>query len=332
MKPLVIGTLGAARITENGIVTSSRATGSRLVAIAARDRAKADEFARVHRIDRVFDNYDGVIADSEIEAIYNPLVNSEHTRWNLAAIAAGKHVLCEKPFANNAVEAAAVRDAGIRAGVVVSDGSHFMHHPLTIRLHELLASGAIGTIESISTTMATPAPPATDPRWALELGGGALMDLGCYSLRALRGLSPLLGGEPELVLAIAHERAGLDGVDESGEYELKFPSGARAVMSLNMAATDFEMTFEVTGTLGNIRLGNFALPHLGPDLWLTINGVTTHEALGTISSYCYQLQAFIDAIREGTPLVADAADAVVTMQLIDDCYLAAGMQPRPSVS
>ena len=258
-------------------------------------------------------------------------MNSEHTRWNLAAIAAGKHVLCEKPFANNAHDAAAVRDAGLRAGVVVSDGSHFMHHPLTLRLHELIEQGAIGSIEKVTTRMAIPPPVPSDPRWALALGGGALMDLGCYSLRALRGLSTWLGGEPVLVSAGARERAGFaDGVDESGDFVLEYPSGTCATMSLDMAADGYDMAFEVFGTRGSIRLGNFALPHLDPQLWIGANGEETREFLGPISSYTYQLQALISAVRDGTPLIADAADAVLTMQLIDKCYLASGLQPRPS--
>jgi predicted dehydrogenase len=330
MEPLTIGAIGAARITENGIVTPARATGSRLIAIAARDRARAEEFARTHRIDRVYDNYAGVIGDTEVEAIYNPLVNSEHTTYNLAAIAAGKHVLCEKPFANNAAEAAEVRNAGLSAGVVVSDGSHFMHHPLMLRLHELLADDAIGTVRTITTSMAIRSPQPSDPRWSLALGGGALMDLGCYSLRTLRGLSEWLGGEPVLRSGSARERVGVVGVDESGEYGLEFPSGAAASMSLNMGAEASAMTLELTGSRGTIRLGNFALPHLDPRLWLTVDGVTTREFYGTISSYTYQLQAFINAIREGAPIVTDAADAVRTMQLIDDCYRQIEMDPRPT--
>ena len=123
MEPLRIGIIGAARIAPDSIVTPAKLTGARLVGIASRDRGRAEAFAAAHGVERVLDSYADVIADPEVEAIYNPLANGLHAPWNLAAIAAGKHVLSEKPFASNAVEAAEVRDAGRRAAVVVADGS-----------------------------------------------------------------------------------------------------------------------------------------------------------------------------------------------------------------
>lgn len=123
MEPLRIGVLGAARIAESAIVTPARTVGARLVAVAARDRGRAETFAAAYGVERVLDSYADVIADPEVEAVYNPLANGLHAPWNLAAIAAGKHVLSEKPFAADAAEAQEVRDAGVRAGVVVVEGS-----------------------------------------------------------------------------------------------------------------------------------------------------------------------------------------------------------------
>ena len=157
--PLRIGLLGAARIAALAIVDPAHTTGDRLVAVAARDRRRAEAFAAMHGVERVLDTYADVVADPEVEVVYNPLANGLHGPWNLAAVAAGKHVLTEKPSASNATEAREVRDAATAAGMTLLEGFHYLYHPVTRRLHELLATGA-------------------------------LMDLGCYALHAHRMLAP----------------------------------------------------------------------------------------------------------------------------------------------
>lgn len=196
--PLRIGVLGAARITERSLTGPARATGHRLVAVAARDRARAEAFAAAHGVARVASSYAELVADPEIDVVYNPLANGLHGPWNLAALAAGKHVLSEKPSASNAREAAEVRAAAARAGTVFMEAFHYLFHPVTRRLHELLASGELGELRHAEALVAIPAPPDTDPRWSLPLAGGALMDLGCYGLHALRMLAPWAGGAPRL--------------------------------------------------------------------------------------------------------------------------------------
>ena len=144
VEPLRIGVLGAARISELSIIGPAAATGTRLVAVAARDRARAETFAEAHGIERVHESYADVIADPEVEAIYNPLANSLHAPWNKAAILAGKHVLTEKPFASNATEAAEVRDLARGRSLVLFEGFHYLYHPLMQRLMSLLADGELG--------------------------------------------------------------------------------------------------------------------------------------------------------------------------------------------
>jgi predicted dehydrogenase len=144
MEPLRIGVLGAARIAALAVVGPAHTTGDRLVAVAARDRRRAEAFAAAHGVERVLDTYAEVLADPEVEVVYNPLANGLHGPWNLAAIAAGKHVLTEKPSASNATEAREVRDAATAAGVTFLEGFHYLYHPVTRRLHELLAAGELG--------------------------------------------------------------------------------------------------------------------------------------------------------------------------------------------
>jgi predicted dehydrogenase len=193
-RPIRIGVLGAARITDLAIVKPALATGHRLVAVAARDRRRAEDFARQHGVERVLGSYADVLADTAVEVIYNPLANSLHGPWNLAAIEAGKHVLSEKPFAGNADEARTVRDAAAAAPVSVMEGFHYRYHPVTRRLHELLDSGELGELRAVEIEMFMPAPGDSDPRWSYDLAGGALMDIGCYSLHAHRALAPWAGG------------------------------------------------------------------------------------------------------------------------------------------
>src|SRR4051794_258087 len=182
VEPLRVGVLGAARISELSIVGPAAATGTRLVAVAARSRARAEAFAETHGIERVHDSYTDVIADPEVEAVYNPLANSLHAPWNKAAILAGKHVLTEKPFASNATEAAEVRELARGRQLVLFEGFHYLYHPLMKRLMSLLADGELGTLQHVESTMFMSAPPADDPRWSLALAGGAPMELRRYAL------------------------------------------------------------------------------------------------------------------------------------------------------
>ncbi|MBC2900581.1 Gfo/Idh/MocA family protein [Streptomyces cupreus] len=328
-EPLRIGVLGAARITERALVDPARATGHRLVTVAARDRSRAEAFAEAHGVERVADSYADLLADPEVEVVYNPLANGLHGPWNLAALAAGKHVLSEKPSASNAEEATEVRETAARAGTVFMEGFHYLFHPVTRRLHELLESGELGELRRVEALVAIPAPDAGDPRWSLPLAGGALMDLGCYSVHAVRSLAPWAGGAPRLTGARGGERAGASGVDEWLDADLEFPAGATASARCHMAYDGLEMSCRIVGTRGTAYAPNFVLPHRDDRVVVRTPDGERTEYLGTRSSYTYQLEAFAARVREGTPLPLDADDALATMTLIDASYRAAGFEPRP---
>ncbi|GAA2664484.1 Gfo/Idh/MocA family oxidoreductase [Streptomyces vastus] len=328
-EPLRIGVLGAARITERALVDPARAGGHRLVAVAARDRGRAETFAAQHGVERVHDSYGDLLADPEVEVVYNPLANGLHGPWNLAALAAGKHVLTEKPSASNAAEAAEVREAAAKSGTVFMEGFHYLFHPVTRRLHELLAGGELGELRRVETLVAIPAPDDADPRWSLPLAGGAVMDLGCYSLHAVRLLAPWAGGAPRLVSARGEERAGAPGVDEWIDAELEFPGGATGSARCHMAYGELEMSCRIVGTRGEAFAPNFVLPHQDDRVVVRTQEGERVEHLGTRSSYTYQLDAFAARVRGGAALPLDADDALATMTLIDECYTAAGFRPRP---
>ncbi|NUR03299.1 MAG: Gfo/Idh/MocA family oxidoreductase [Streptomyces sp.] len=328
-EPLRIGVLGAARITERALIDPARTADHRLVAVAARDRSRAEAFAAEHGVERVADSYAALLADPEVEVVYNPLANGLHGPWNLAALAAGKHVLSEKPSASNAEEAAEVREAAAKAGTVFMEAFHYLFHPVTRRLHELLASGELGELQRVETLVAIPAPGDADPRWSLPLAGGAVMDLGCYSLHAVRMLAPWAGGAPRLVSARGGERAGAPGVDEWLDADLVFPNGATASARCHMAYDKLEMSCRIIGSRGEALAPNFVLPQLDDRIVIRTPDGERTEQLGTRSSYTYQLEAFAARVREGAPLPLDADDALATMTLIDESYRAAGFEPRP---
>jgi predicted dehydrogenase len=280
-------------------------------------------------VERVVDSYADLLADPEVEVVYNPLANGLHGPWNLAALAAGKHVLSEKPSASNAEEAAEVREAAAKAGTAFMEGFHYLFHPLTRRLHELLASGELGELQRVETMVAIPAPAESDPRWSLPLAGGAVMDLGCYSLHAARMLAPWAGGAPRLVSARGGERAGAPGVDEWLDADLEFPSGATASARCHMAYDELEMSCRIVGSLGEALAPNYVLPQLDDRIVVRTTEGERTEHLGTTSSYTYQLEAFAARVRQGSALPLGADDALATMTLIDACYRSAGFEPRP---
>ena len=153
MEPLRIGTLGAARITPAALCKpAARLPGAEVVAVAARDEGRAQKFAAKHGIATVHGSYEALLADRNVEAVYNPLPNGLHGKWTLAALAAGKHVLCEKPFTANAEEAEQVAAAASASGLVVMEAFHYRYHPLVTRLLEIVRD-ELGPIRRVETRM-----------------------------------------------------------------------------------------------------------------------------------------------------------------------------------
>lgn len=327
---LRIGVLGASRIAELAIVGPAAELGHRLVAVAARDRVRAETFAEKNAVERVVASYQDLIDDPDVDVVYNPLANSLHAPWNLAAVKAGKPVLTEKPFARNQSEARQVADAADAAGVTMLEGFHYYFHPVTARAFGLAADGTLGDITHVEVRMAMPPPSDDDPRWSLEMAGGALMDLGCYGLHVMRSLGrlevPGIGGRPSITHAHADQH--VPGVDAWCDVELAFPGGATGLSANSMVAHDYSFTLRIVGTAGDLLVHDFIKPHADDRLTVNTPQGTTVERLGTRPSYVYQLAAFADHVEHGTPLPFGTADAVANMAMIDTAYRAAGMEPR----
>ena len=323
MTPVRIGTLGAARITPNALIKPARTVDdAEVVAVAARDKARAEEFATKHGIPRVHTSYDDLINDPEVDAIYNPLPNNLHAPWTLRAIAAGKHVLCEKPFTSNAAEAEQVKAAADAAPhLVVMEAFHYRYHPLVARMLELIKDGAVGNVRHIQTAMCFPLPSRKDIRWQLGLAGGALMDAGCYAVHLLRTLA---GDEPEVVSAKARLRS--PGVDRRIDATLEFRWGCTGKITTSMLSSAVvNVSAKVVGDKGEMRVLNPYAPHLFHRF--KVNG--RRERVSGEPTYTHQLRAFTGAVLRGEPILTPPSDSVANMKVIDAIYEAAGLQPRP---
>jgi len=199
------GILGAARIAPVAMVKpAAEETEAEVTAVAARDLERARRFAAKHKIPAAYGSYAQLLANPSIDAVYIAVPNGLHGRWTKAALTAGKHVLCEKPFAANAEEAASVAEAARRSGLVVMEAFHYRYHALTRRMLEILSSGELGGIIKMEAWLCFPLVPANDIRWDYELAGGTLMDAGCYTIHLLRTLA---GAEPEVSFATAKPAA-----------------------------------------------------------------------------------------------------------------------------
>ncbi len=191
MASLRIGILGAARIAPMALVKPAlEVPDVEVAAVAARDPQRAKGFADKHGIARVHDTYEDLVSDPELDAIYNPLPNGLHARWTIAALEAGKHVLCEKPFTANEAEARDVAAvAAAHPNQVVMEAFHYRYHPFAARLEEICRSGELGTLRHVETWMNIPLPLFGDIRYDFGLAGGATMDVGCYAIHCLRLLA-----------------------------------------------------------------------------------------------------------------------------------------------
>jgi predicted dehydrogenase len=325
---LRVGILGAARIAPAALIRPARSNPEVTVElVAARDPERGRAYAGKHRIPRVADSYEAVVADPGIDAIYIPLPNSLHAEWTLAALAAGKHVLCEKPFTSNADEAATVARAAERAadsGVVVMEAFHYRYHPLARRMVEIVASGELGRVRHIETWLCAPIANKGDIRYQYGLAGGAMMDMGSYVVHMAR----MLGGEEPSVVSATAKLQSPD-VDRAMTADLRYPSGHTATVHCSMWSSSFlHVAARVTGDEGQLRVANPVAPQHGS--WLTVRsgGTRRTEIPARRPTYDYQLEAFCDAALRGRPVLTSAQDAVANMSIIDAVYRAANLRPR----
>ncbi|MHB8670143.1 MAG: Gfo/Idh/MocA family protein [Acidimicrobiales bacterium] len=319
------GTLGAAAITPAALIRPAKLVPEvTVVAVAARARDRAEAFARKHGIDRVHTSYEELIADPEIDAVYVPLPNSLHGRWTRRAVAAGKHVLCEKPFTANAEEAVLVAAEVARTDRVVMEAFHWRYHPMAARIVELIQGGELGQLRHVEASVCFPLVKPGDIRYRLDLAGGALMDAGCYAVHMVR---TAVGEEPEVV--DAEMRLTKGGVDRCAEARLRFPGGATGLVRTSLFSRHLlSVKLRVVGSRGEMRVRNPLMPKLLGSIRLEVNGVSRLERGAHSSTYTHQMQAFAAAVLDGGAYPTTPEDAIRNMATIDSIYRAAGLEPR----
>ncbi|MFJ7218990.1 Gfo/Idh/MocA family protein [Amycolatopsis sp. NPDC098790] len=322
---LRIGILGAARIAPAALVKPAFSQSSvSVAAVAARSLDRAQTFASRHRIPTAYGSYEELLADPDLDAVYNPLPNGLHGHWTRAALAAGKHVLCEKPFTANASEAREIASLAAASDRVVMEAFHYRYHPLALRVEELVASGELGRLEHVETAVCFPLPKFSDIRYKYELAGGATMDAGCYAVHMAR----VFGGETPSVVS-ASARLKSPKVDRAMTAELRYPSGHTGRVTCSMwSSSVLRISAVVTGSRGSVSVVNPLMPQMYHRFVVKIDGVRRTEKFPRRATYEYQLDAFAAAVLEGAPVKTSAADAVETMTVIDEIYRAAGLPLR----
>jgi predicted dehydrogenase len=324
--PVRLGILGAARIAPFAVLKHARTLDSiNVVAVAEEYHPEQHlrRYAKKHGIPQTYRSFDELLANPDIDAVYVPLPISMHADWCIKAIEAGKHVLCEKPFAANATEVERVLRAAEGTGLVVAEAMHFRYHPLVNRVRDIIRSGEIGEIEHIEATFCAYWP-FTDFRFNYETGGGGTIDMGCYPIGFIRAVTE----EEPVVLEAA---AGLHGalIDRWMRARMQLPSGGQVRLLVSMRSRHvFSLSIKIRGSRGSVSIFNYVKPEVGHRFKIRSDAGVRHERVPGGSTYGTQLASFADAVRDGTQPVTTVTDSLKNMRVIDAVYLAAGLPVR----
>lgn len=322
---LKIGLLGASRIAPSAILEASFSLpGVTVVAVAARDFDRARAYAAQHGIPSIEPSYEALLARGDLDLIYNALPVPLHEPWTVAALTAGKHVLLEKPSALTASQARTMVDAAIRTGRRLIEGFHYRYHPLFERVLELVRSGELGQIIRADAIIDVPVPfRPGEIRWDPDMGGGALMDLGCYPIHWLRTLcGPFEVRSAKIELAPT-------GVDQRVDATLRFMNGVEGSLACSMTPHDRgrTTTLHVVGDRGELFVRNPITPQTGHELRWRTDGDWRHETAVLTTSYFHQLAAVEVALASGTPLLTEGDDIVDNLAAIEAIYRCGGYRP-----
>jgi xylose dehydrogenase (NAD/NADP) len=313
--PVRLGLLSTARINDDILQGAAPSDAVEVAAVGSRAPARAEAYAKEKGVTRAHGSYEELLADPEVDAIYNSLPNSLHVPWTLRALEAGKHVLCEKPFDRRPAEVACAFDAAEQAGLIVMEAFMYRHHPQTKKLRELVVSGSIGEVLRIRSHFTFLLEDPTDVRMSPELDGGSLMDLGCYCVSGSR----LIAGEPEGVEG--RQVLAETGVDLRFSGTLRFAGGIEAEFECGFDARR-SSRLEIEGTDGTA---------LVRDPWgcsehaieLRRNCQTARVEVEDVDRYRLQLENFAAAIEGREAPLLGRADALGQARTIEALYRSA---------
>ena len=325
---LKIGILGTGNIAARALVAPAREVPELSVdAVASRDPGRASAYAESQGIPRAM-GYEALLADAAVDIVYITLPPSMHAEWSLRALRAGKHVLCEKPMAANAAQARAVADA-VRGGrQVYMEAFHYPYHPFAKRVRDVLDTRAIGALQSAEANFQIPGKfiATGNIRRQSALGGGAMMDAGCYPLHVLRGL---LGEVEEVLEGVADTDAADPQVDLSMRATLRFAGGRTGRLHASFLAEEkAAVNVTVRGSAGVLEIESLYVPQWGGGLAMRWDGHAYAEKADATPSYVFQLRELVRCVRDGAPVLTSADDGVRNMAAIDTIYRKAGLEVR----
>jgi len=307
------GILSTANITKKLLGSGH---DQQFVAVGSRDLGRAQAFASEHGLARAHGSYEELLADPEVDAIYNPLPNSLHVEWSIKALEAGKHVLCEKPMSRHSDEVDRAFDVAEREGRVLEEAFMWRHHPQVARTRELIAAGDIGDLRVIRAAFAFVAADPNDIRLQADLDGGGLMDVGCYCVSGCRTLA---SAEP--VRGYAEYIPGGNGVDVALAATLRFPGDVVAHFDCGVSYLGGDQ-LEAVGSEGSVFLDD---PWHGREAVIELrrNGLVERIETGPANSYALELADFEAAVRGEDPPLLTRADAVAQARAIEALYTSA---------
>ena len=319
-----LGLLSTANINRAILAGAARTDRVDVVAVASRDAGRAEAYAAEHGIATAHGSYEALLADPDVDAVYISLPNGMHHEWTMKALAAGKHVLCEKPYTRHPGEAEEAFDAADAAGLVLAEAFMYRHHPQTAAVARLVADGAVGTLCAVKATFTFPLHDLSDVRALPELDGGALMDVGCYCVSGIR----LVAGEPEHVRG--EQVTGTTGIDMAfhgtlrcaedvvGQFEASFRSPQR-------------QSLEAVGETGVLVVESPWRLDWGGSVTLRRDGETEVVEVEEADAYTRELENLADAIEGSAPALLGRADAVGQARVIDALYRSAASGTRIAV-
>ncbi len=314
--PIKWGILSTARINRLFLAGARQSPEVEVVAVASREASRAESYAREHEIERAYGGYDELLADPEVEVVYISLPNSMHTEWSVRALEAGKHVLCEKPLSRRPADVELAFETAERHGRLLMEAFMYRHNPQTRRLAELVRRGVVGPPRLIRSAFSFATRDPSNIRLSSVLGGGALMDVGCYCVSGTR----LIAGEPERVSA--EQVIGGDGVDVSFAATMRFADDVLAQFDAGLAfATRDEL--EVVGEEGSLFLDDPWHCRV-PSIELRSDRGVERIEVEKLDSYRLEAENLSAAVRGEAPLLLGRDDALGQARAIEALYEAAG--------
>jgi xylose dehydrogenase (NAD/NADP) len=312
--PLRWGLLGTARINRALIEPIQSSKRSKLCAVSSRSYDKAVEYAKSWEIPRFHSTYDDLLADPEIDVIYNSLPNSLHAEWTIKAMRMGKHVLCEKPLATSISDVDAIIDLAHNTGMVVTEAFMYRHHPQTILVKQMVDNGDIGNLQFIRGSFCYTNTRSSDPRFDPDLGGGSLWDVGCYPISYTRYI---LGEEPDVVFG--HQVTGPTGIDLFYAGNMHFPGGVIAQFESSFI-TPFKVNMEITGDKGRIHINEPYKPGIKTKIYLESEGRSQTIQVKGEKLYLGEVEDIENAIIFGKPLRIGLQDSKANIAVIEALY------------